>query len=89
MAWFEYFTSWLKERGLEFTSPRLGRLTGIHIDDVMFMVEQEYVAEVFLPDIKACFEIAEQHVSGLEEIVQMKGDDKVDVTTQPIKLRRE
>eukprot|EP00913_Durusdinium_trenchii_P032259 g30204.t1 len=70
-AWFEYLTDWLKAREFSFSeiSPCLGRLGHkmmllIHVDDVMFVGEKDYVMEQFIPDLKQSFEISEQHLTG-------------------------
>ena len=70
-AWFEYFTSWLCEKGSQFskTNPCLQKLAGkmtvfIHVDDVLSMGEKAYVTEIFTPSVKERFEIAEQHLPG-------------------------
>ena len=36
----------------------------IHVDDVLYLGEEEYVMNDFLPSIKARFEISEQHLAG-------------------------
>ena len=36
----------------------------IHVDDVLYLGEEEYVVNDFLPSIKARFEISEQHLTG-------------------------
>ena len=71
-AWFEYLTGWLRTRGFTFSqiNPCLGRLGQqmmllIHVDDVMFVGEQDYVMNQFIPDLKQSFEIAEQHLTGI------------------------
>ena len=70
-AWFEYLADWLKAREFSFSeiNPCIGRLGQkmmllIHVDDVMFVGEQEYVMEQFIPDLKQSFEISEQHLVG-------------------------
>ena len=70
-AWFEYFTGWLCKKGFEFTktNPCLGKLANkmavlIHVDDVLYLGEKEYVMDYFLPSIKDRFEISEQHLTG-------------------------
>ena len=70
-AWFEHLTNWMKAREFSFSeiNPCIGRLGQkmmllIHVDDVMFVGEQEYVTEQFIPDLKQSFEISEQHLVG-------------------------
>ena len=64
-------TDWLKAREFSFSeiNPCLGRLGQkmmllIHVDDVMFVGEKDYVMEQFIPDLKQSFEISEQHLTG-------------------------
>ena len=70
-AWFDYLTDWLKARefSLSEINPCLGRfghkmMLLIHVDDVMFVGEKDYVMEQFIPDLKQSFEISEQHLTG-------------------------
>ena len=65
-AWFDYFVSFLEQRGFSFCpeNPCLGKMEDkvqlfIHVDDVMFIGEIGYVQEVFLPELKKAFEISE------------------------------
>ena len=36
-----------------------------HVDDVMFVGEQDYVTNQFIPDLKQSFEMAEQHLTAV------------------------
>ena len=76
-AWFEYLTNWLGERGFIFSqiNPCLGRcgqemMLLIHVDDVMFVGEHDYVVNKFIPDLRQSFEIAEQHLTGMNSSFQ-------------------
>ena len=67
-AWFDHLTGWMSERGFQFCpeNPCLGRSPSmcvlIHVDDIMFVGEKEYVQKDFIPSTRKCFEISEQHI---------------------------
>ena len=81
-AWFDYLTDWLKARefSLSEINPCLGRfghkmMLLIHVDDVMFVGEKDYVMEQFIPDLKQSFEISEQHLSGRGQLIPVPAED--------------
>lgn len=72
-AWFERLTAWLEDKGFVFSqiNPRLslGRLADkalllIHVDDILFAGEMEYVEKDLLPALRKSFEISVQYVTG-------------------------
>ena len=67
-AWFDHLTEWLKSNSCRFCpeNPCLGKSSSmcvlIHVDDIMFVGNKDYVLNEFIPEMKRVFDISEQHL---------------------------
>ena len=69
-AWFNHLTNWLKEKNFKFAdiNPCLGKLEHkalllIHVDDILFAGEQQYIEEELLLAMRKSFEISVQYLT--------------------------